>query len=143
MVTRNRRGYSTVFWLGFLTFCLIPLVALAVNVGRFFYARAEMYKTADAAALAAVTEIDEKLFRETGQIVLDDGAMATAQAYANMNAGYLHSRKIYPAIISITVDNNKKAVYVEMAAATSELVPLLGTITLRGRGEAQVRQAAP
>jgi len=50
---RGRRAYSTLFWIGFLTFCLIPLVALAVNLGRFFYARAEMYKVADAAALAA------------------------------------------------------------------------------------------
>ncbi len=136
---QNRRGYSTLFWIGFLTFCLIPLVALAVNLGRFFYARAEMYKVADAAALAAAQEVDIALYRQNGQIVLLPSATGMASHYAGLNSGYLNSRRIYPYITNITVDQARHAVYVEMAANADELVPLIGRMTLRGRGEAQVR----
>jgi putative Flp pilus-assembly TadE/G-like protein len=138
-VLQNRRGYSTLFWIGFLMFCLIPLVALAVNLGRFFYARAEMYKVADAAALAAAQEVDIPLYRQTGQIVLLPSAYGKAAEYANLNAGYLHSRRIYPFITNITVDQARHAVSVSMAASADELVPLIGNLTLRGSGEAQVR----
>jgi len=136
---RDRHAYSTLFWVGFLTFCLIPLVALAVNVGRFFYARAEMYQAADAAALAAAREVDIALYRQTGQILLLPSAHGKASEYASLNSGYLHSRRIYPRITNITVDQGRRAVYVEMAAAADELVPLIGRVTLRGRGEAEVR----
>ncbi len=30
----DKRGYSTLLWVGFLTFMLVPLVALTVNLGR-------------------------------------------------------------------------------------------------------------
>ncbi len=140
---RDRKAYSTLFWIGFMTFCLVPLVALAVNLGRFFYARAEMYKVADAAALAAAREVDVEAYRQTGQIVLLPSAYEIAGHYANLNSGYLTSKRIYPYIAGITVDQERRAVFVQMAANADELVPLIGRVTLRGQGEAEVRAAAP
>jgi len=39
----------------------------------------------------------------------------------------------------ITLDQARRAVYVEMATSADELVPLIGRVTMRGRGEAEVR----
>lgn len=136
---RNRNGYSTLFWIGFLTFCVVPLLALAINVGRWFYARAEVYKAADAAALAAVQEVDVPVYIETGQIVIKDSAFGKAQEYASLNSSYLTSRRIYPNVTAIEVDQGRKTVRVKVMAAADELVPLVGTVYLYGEGEAQVR----
>lgn len=135
----QRRAYSILFWVGFVTTLLVPLVALGVNLGRFFYARAEMYKVADAAALAAAQEVDVAVFRETGQITLLPSAYDVAGSYATMNSAYLASRRIYPYVTGITVDQGRHTVFVQLAASADELVPLLGSLTLRGQGEAQVR----
>lgn len=136
---RTRHAYSTLFWIGFLTFAVVPLLALAVNVGRWFYARAEVYKAADAAALAAVQEVDVPVYIETGQIVIKASAFDQAQAYADLNAGYLISRKIYPNVTAIDVDQARRTVRVKVAAVADELVPLIGRVVLYGEGEAQVR----
>lgn len=136
---RNRNAYSTLFWIGFLTFALVPLLALAISVGRWYYARAEVYKAADAAALAAVQEVDVPVFIETGQIVIKPTAYSQAQAYASMNAGYLVSRRIYPSVSAIEVNQAQRTVRVRLAAAADELVPLIGTVILSGEGEAQLR----
>ncbi len=136
---RTRHAYSTLFWIGFLTFAVVPLLALAINVGRWFYARAEVYKAADAAALAAVQEVDVPVYIETGQIVIKPSAFGLAQAYADLNAGYLISRKIYPNVTAIEVDQARRTVRVKVAAVADELVPLIGKVVLYGEGEAQVR----
>ncbi len=138
---RDRRGYSTLLWVGFLTFLLVPLTALTVNLGRFYYARAEMYKAADAAALAAAQEVDVEHYRATGEIVLLPSAFGVAGQYAALNSGYLAGRRIYPQVTGITVDQGRRTVFVQLAASADELVPLLGSLTLRGQGEAQVRGA--
>ncbi len=138
---RTRNAYSTLFWVGFLTFAVVPLLALAINVGRWYYARAEVYKAADAAALAAVQEVDVPVYIETGQIVIKPSAYGQAQTYATLNADYLIGRKIYPNVTAIEVNQAQRTVRVRVAAATDELVPLMGTIILYGEGEAQVRAA--
>ena len=48
----------------------VPLMVLAVGIGRYFYARAEMFKSADGAALAAVHEVDVRAYLNIGQMVL-------------------------------------------------------------------------
>ena len=139
MLSRNRQAYSTLFWIGFLTFCIVPLLALALNLGRFFYARAEMYTCADAAALAAAQEVDVPHYLLTGEAVLKPSAFELAGSYGGMNSDYLARYKIYPRISNISVDTGRRLVVVDMAATTSELVPLLGPVTLYGHGEAEAR----
>ena len=140
MLTRtSRRGYSTLFWIGFLTFCVVPLMALALNLGRFFYARAEMYKCADAAALAAAQDVDVEHYILTGEARMSYSAYSDAQAYANMNSDYLARYRIHPQVTGVAVDIDNRIVTVDMAATTSELVPLLGPITLTGHGVAEAR----
>ncbi len=65
---RDRRGYSLTFWTVFLGFIMIPIMALSIELGRYFYARAEIAKSADAAALAAAAEIHQRIFEESGDL---------------------------------------------------------------------------
>ena len=139
MLSRNRNAYSTLFWIGFLTFCIVPMLALALNLGRYFYARAEMYKCADAAALAAAQEVDVAHYLQTGEAVLEPSAFELAGTYGGMNSDYLAHYKIYPRISNINVDVGRRLVMVDMAATTNELVPFIGPITLYGHGEAEAR----
>jgi len=63
---KDRRGYSLTFWTIFFGFILIPMLALSIELGRYFYARAEVTKAADATALAAAEEISQRVFEESG-----------------------------------------------------------------------------
>ena len=67
-ILNDRRGYSLTFWTGFFGIIMIPIMALSIELGRYFYARAEVAKAADAAALAAAAEICQRLFEETGDL---------------------------------------------------------------------------
>ncbi len=136
----SRRAYSTLWWIGFYTFCLVPLMVLAVGIGRYFYARAEMFKSADGAALAAVQEVDVRTFLDTGQIVLLPSAYGRAQEYAAYNSDYLTGHKIYPRVTAIRVNQAEHKVYVSLEADASSLFPaILRGVVVRGEGEAEVR----
>jgi hypothetical protein len=52
-ILKDRRGYSMTFLTVFFGFVLIPITALGIELGRYFYVRAEIAKAADAVALAA------------------------------------------------------------------------------------------
>jgi Flp pilus assembly protein TadG len=140
MLGTGPRAYSTLWWVGFLTFCLVPLAALSIGLGRYFYARAEVQKAADAGALAAALEVDVTIYQNEGRIVLMPSAAGVASAYASLNSGYLAARGITPQITGITVDQGRRTVSVSMAADASALFPsVLHGITVRANGEAEVR----
>ncbi len=140
MLRRDRRAYSTLWWTGFLTFCLVPLAALSIGLGRYFYARAEVQKAADAAALAAAQEVDLAIYRDTGRIELMSSAFSVAGSYAGMNSNYLAARGVYPQVTGIVVDQGRRTVSVSMAADASSLFPSeLGSVVVRAEGEAEVR----
>lgn len=136
----KRTAYSTLWWIGFYTFCLVPLTVLAVGIGRYFYARAEMFKSADGAALAAVQEVDVRTYLDTGQIVLLPSAYGRAQEYAAYNSDYLIGHEIYPRVTAIWVNQAEHKVYISLEADASSLFPaILGGVVVRGEGEAEVR----
>jgi Flp pilus assembly protein TadG len=140
MLRRGRGAYSTLWWIGFLTFCLVPLAAFTVGLGRYFYARAEVQKAADAAALAAAQEVDLALYRDQGRVELLASAYSVASSYAVMNSSYLAARGIYPQVTGIVVDQGQRAVAVSLRADASALFPsVLGGIVVRAEGEAEVR----
>ncbi len=115
-------------------------MVLAAGIGRYFYARAEMFKSADGAALAAVQEVDVRTFLDTGQIVLLASAYGRAQEYAAYNSDYLTGHKIYPRVAAIRVNQAEHKVYVSLEADASSLFPaLLRGVVVRGEGEAEVR----
>lgn len=137
---QSKRAYSTLWWIGFYSFCLVPLMVLAIGLGRYFYARAEMFKSADGAALAAAQEIDVQAYLESGQIVLLPSAYSRAQEYAAYNSDYLQSYKIFPRLVNIYIDESNQTVNVKLDADASALFPsLLNGIVAIGEGKAQVR----
>ena len=82
---RRLPWYSMSFWAVFIVRVLLPLLALAIEVGRYSCARAEVAKAADAAALAAAIEINRPVFRETGQLVVAGQASAGDGACQRMD----------------------------------------------------------
>ena len=60
---RDHQAYAMTFWAVFIGFVIIPALAMAIELGRYFYAISEVAKAADAAAVAAAAEIDQRKFK--------------------------------------------------------------------------------
>lgn len=78
---------------------------------------------ADAAAEAAIVEINQRAFRDSGELHPTDATYAWAQHYANLNNDYLGGLGIYPRVTGIQVNDAKNTVYVAVAANISALFP--------------------
>jgi Flp pilus assembly protein TadG len=138
----DERGYALAFWAIFLATVIVPLMVLAWDVGRLFYARGEIQKAADAAALAAAREVDVPRYMQTGEVLLHQGAIAQASYYAQSNIAYLPRAGISPRITRIVVNNVTKTVFVQMQADVSPLFPdFLNVRPISVWGEAQVRMS--
>jgi Flp pilus assembly protein TadG len=74
----RERGQTTVFFAIILT-SLLLLTAVGIEIERIVYARGEVEKAADAAALAAISRINVALYRETGEIEFLPDVYGTAQ----------------------------------------------------------------
>jgi uncharacterized membrane protein len=138
----NEHGYAMAFWAIFLGTVMVPLMVLAWDVGRLFYARGEIQKAADAAALAAAREVDVPHYVLTGEVLLHQGAVGFATHYADRNITYLPGTGISPTITRIVVNNTTKTVYVQMTADVSPLFPeFLQVRPISAWGEAQLRMS--
>ncbi|MGD0753314.1 MAG: pilus assembly protein TadG-related protein [Anaerolineales bacterium] len=102
----KQAGQTTVFFTLILTGLLI-LTAVAIEVGRIVYARGEVGKAADAAALAAAARINVPEYRETGQVVFLPDVYSNAQDMASMNASYLAKRNIPVTVSDISIQGKK------------------------------------
>jgi Flp pilus assembly protein TadG len=137
---KNRRGYSLTFWTIFFGFILIPIMALSIELGRYFYARAEIAKAADAAALAAAAEISQRVFEETRDLQPTSKTWANAQAFASMNNGYLLQYGVNAVVTGITVDEGEDTVMVQVSANLERLFPsLVPNVVVSESGFAEIR----
>ena len=135
---RDKKAYSTMFWTVFFTFCLIPIMALSIELGRYYIARTQIAAAADASALAAAIEINQNTFVQTGQIVPNSTTYSWAQKAASLNGEELISRKIYPSVSNIVVKNG--SVMVAVSADLSILFPsVVPDIQVTELGKAEVR----
>lgn len=140
---KDRRGYSLTFWTIFFGFILIPIMALSIELGRYFYARAEIAKAADAAALAAAAEISQRVFEETGDLQPTSKTWANAQAIASMNNGYLAQYGVNAVVTGITVDASEDTVLVQVSANLERLFPsVVPDVFVTESGIAQIRAFA-
>ncbi len=114
----------------FIIMSLGLMMAVGSQIGRIVYARGEVGKAADAAALAAAARLDVITYRETGQLVFLPDASATAQDYASRNAGFLASHGIAVTVTQIWIDPGSQVVFVTVAADLSSLLP--GFLQYRG-----------
>lgn len=120
---QDKRAYSLTFWTVFFGFILIPIMALGIELGRYYYARAEIAKAADAAALAAAAEISQRVFEETGDLQPTSRTWANAQAFASMNNSYLSQYGVNAVVTGISVDAGKDTVLVQVSANLERLFP--------------------
>lgn len=128
------------FWAVYIGFVLIPALTLAVELGRYFYAIAEVAKAADAAAVAAAAEINQGTFQESGALVATDKTWANAQSYVVQNTASLAAKGVYAYVTGIQVSGTDNTVRVEVSANLSILFPsIVPDITVTRRGVAKVR----
>jgi uncharacterized membrane protein len=64
-------------------------MAMGIELGRYYYSQAEVVMDADAAALAAAAEINQRVFEESGDLTPTSQTRANVQAFGSLNDGYL------------------------------------------------------
>lgn len=136
---QDHRAYSMTFWAVFFAFVVIPMMALSMEIGRFWIARSQIAAASDAASLAAAVEINRRVFMETGQVVLPNAeTYAWAQRAVNLNSSWLSERGIHPSVSGITVNGN--TVRVSVSAGLDRLFPsVVPDIAVTETGKAEVR----
>ena len=122
-ISKDNRAYSLTFWTVFFGFILIPILALSIELGRYFYARAEVAKAADAAALAVAAEINQRVFEASGDLQPTSNTWVNAQAYASMNNGYLVQYRVYAVVTEISINGGDNTVLVKVSAKLERLFP--------------------
>jgi len=139
-LVKDRRGYSLTFWTIFFGFILIPIMALSIELGRYFYARAEIAKAADAAALAAAVEISQRIFEESGDLQPTSKTWANAQAFASMNNDYLRQYGVNAVVTGISVDAKEDTVLVQVSANLERLFPsVVPDVLVSEHGYAEIK----
>lgn len=123
MFLHDHRGYSMTFWAVFIGLVLVPALALAIELGRYFDAIAEVAKAADAAAVAASAEMDRQAFQESGVLKPTSRTWANAQAYVSANTSGLSARGVHAYVTGIQVSPGENTVRVEVSANLSILFP--------------------
>ncbi len=137
---QDKHAYSLTFWTVFFGFILIPIMALGIELGRYYYARAEIAKAADAAALAAAAEISQRVFEETGDLQPTSRTWANAQTFASMNNGYLVQYGVHAVVTGITVDAGNDTVMVQVSANLERLFPsAVPNVVVTELGQAKIK----
>jgi hypothetical protein len=111
------------FWAMFIGFVMIPSLAMAIELGRYFYAIAEVAKSADAAAVGASAEIDQRTFQDSGSLVPSGKTWSTAQSYVSYNTAGLSSKGVHAYVTGVQVNGGENQVRVTVSADLSILFP--------------------
>jgi uncharacterized membrane protein len=136
----DRRGYSMTFWAVFIGLVLIPSLAFATELGRYFYAISEVQKAADAAAVAAAAEIDQRVFQETGSLTPNSKTWANAQSYVSSNTIGLSAKGVHAFVTGIEMSGGDNTVRVNVSANLSILFPsVVPNVTVTQTGIAKLR----
>ncbi len=140
MLWRDRRGYSMTFWAIFVGLVLIPALSLAIELGRYFYAIAEVQKAADAAAVAASAEFDQQVFQESGRLVPTSKTWASAQSYVNLNTVGLSAKGVHAFVTGIQLSGSDNTASVDVAADLTILFPsVVPKVMVTQKGVAKLR----
>ncbi len=139
-LARDERGYSMTYWAMFFAFVLVPIMAVSIELGRYFYARAEVAKAADAAALAAAAEINQRVFEEEGDLTPTSQTWANAQEFASLNNSYLAKYGVHAVVTGISVNAEDDTVLVQVSANLDRLFPsVVPDASVTESGSAQIR----
>ena len=140
MLLRDRRGYSMTFWAVFIGLVMIPALALAIELGRYFYAISEVAKAADAAAVAASAEINQKVFQDTGSLIPTSKTWGNAQSFVTSNTTGLSAKGVHAFVANIQVNGGDNTVRVSVSADLSILFPsVVPRVVVTQTGVAKLR----
>jgi hypothetical protein len=85
-------------------------------------------------------EINQRAFRDSGELHPTSATYSWAQSYANMNNDYLGGLGIHPRVTSIRINDANDTVYVAVSADISALFPsIVPKVLVEETGTAQVR----
>lgn len=133
-------GFALAWWALFISLAAFPMLVLVVEGGRYFRAAGDVQKAADAAAEAAVREVDIPHYLDTGEVRFSGNEYALAHDYANANASFLRPHGTDIAVVAIQVDEGNDTVLVTTRADVALLFPRLAPqILIQRTGVAQVR----
>ena len=143
-LVRDQRGYSLTWWAAFFAFLMLPLLSMAIGIGRYTIAAAEVQEAADLAALAAARDVVVRLFENEGYVwFADQVPYWRAEYYANLNTDYLDAQGIHVQVMYIYADNTNQTVTVRCAADLSPLFPeVFPPVVVEREGIAQIRMRA-
>jgi Flp pilus assembly protein TadG len=127
----NRERGTTTFWMLGLCLMLFALGGISLDLWRSFSSRRALAATADAAALAGASAIDEDRYRATGALVLLP-TLAERRARTNLS-----NQLDTAAVRGVDVDATDRAVTVVVRGNVA--FSLLG---LLGRGDFDVEVSA-
>lgn len=137
---RDHRAYTMTFWAVFIGFVMVPALALAIELGRYFYAISEVAKAADAAAVAAAAEINQRTFRDSGALVPTDKTWANAQSYVSQNTAGLSAKGVHAYVTGIEVSGGENMIRVRVSADLSILFPsIVPRVAFTETGVAKLR----
>ena len=137
---KDHRAYSMTFWAVFIGFVLIPSLALAIELGRYFYAISEVAKAADAAAVAASAEINQRTFRDSGSLVSTGKTWSNAQSYVAQNTAGLAAKGVHAYVTGIQVSGGENLVRVDVSANLSILFPsVVPNVSVTQTGVAKIK----
>ena len=137
---RDHRAYTMTFWAVFIGFVMVPALALAIELGRYFYAISEVAKAADAAAVAASAEINQRTFRDSGSLVSTSKTWANAQSYVSQNTAGLAAKGVHAYVTGIQVSGSDNMVRVSVSANLSILFPsVVPKVIVTQDGNARLR----
>jgi hypothetical protein len=107
---------------------------------RYYYAKAEVAKSADAAALAAASEINQSAFEQSAILEPTGKTWAFAQVFASLNNQYLDRYGISAVVTGISVNEGDNTVLVQVSANLTRLFPsVVPNVLVTENGDAQIR----
>ena len=129
----DERGQVMVF-VAILMMGLISVVGLVTDGGIVFSQRRDLQNAADAAALAGAMQIDEKAYRSSGQVVLDErAAREAAVQYIQDEGGLDYSVQVSPSGVEVSVSRQASTSFLRIVgingvdiSATSSAAPRHG-----------------
>ncbi len=140
MFWRDCRGYAMTFWAIFIGLVLIPALAFSIELGRYFYAIAEIANAADSAAVAASAEINQRVFQDTGTLTPTSQTWVMAQSFVTSNTSELSARGVNAYVSGIQVSGSDNMVRVVVSANLLLLFPsVVPNMTVTQAGVAKLR----
>lgn len=136
---RREAGYSLAWWAAFLSFVLLPLMSLAVDLTRLVYLRADLQAAVDAACEAAALAGDAAAFNRSGAARIDP-ALAAAYAAQAFQASVAEAGivRYSPRLTSVALPEPTLAAC-QAEARLTPLVPYSPPLRVRTAAESRMR----